>query len=479
MLKVTVFTGRQNNERRNYKMPSTPGRPATYVPKQAPKQPQSIRAVNERVDLLKPIVPPVNNKPLALGKIPGNATSGRSVLGRSSIGSGGFCDKSPTGLKKTSMNSPLELNRINSICSDLERYKTAVAKSLGNPMRTSTLQPSSSEIGNQSLENLQVNKSLKDQISKSSCPVTDSDVSVTKLGKTVKQLGKLINQQGAKVNTQVDSSSRLSEKKTIDLSSVNKRKSLEKDINDNIKNIGKKRGLDRETINQSEREVKKRIIDNSGLIVQSKALESSKTRKPSLSPVKNSESKSVKRKSSEILHRESKVMNLDDSTDKRKVVRNSVVDSGTSRSVVLKSTPVKFGTNSEISEDLKVHAALNISQSALSSSRSFTRQVSEDSNLSLDPPNDPDQSGILRQFIGDKDKLLSIQSWIDNLRDGAGSSNASVDSFSESVSGDADDKRVVVSDKSTDCDSGYLSPPVKKTTARTERGNIFIAFRTN
>ena len=227
-------------------------------------------------------------------------------------------------------------------------------------------------------------------------------------------------------------------------------KTLERDLNDNITKAGKRKALD-EDKGMTEKKRAKYDNKNNNADVKSQS--------------KKLETKSAKRKSSEILKRDSDLL---DSTDKRKV-KKGAVDDKVSRNVVLKTTgtPLKLGTNSTFSEDLKIQASVS-KPKAPSSSRSFTRQNSEDSNLSLEHPEDPDQSGILRQFIGDKDKLLSIQSWIDNLRDGAGSSVASVDSLSES-GGDADDKRVVVSDKSTDCDSGYLSPPLRQP-VRTTRG---------
>ena len=346
-----------------------------------------------------------------------------------------------------------------SVTQSFIQSRPSVTQSFNRQTRTSVTQSSNCQSYKQH------DKTSKDQVLKS----PERNPNIIKLGKTVsktvKQLGQLINKTGAKLNTQVNPNSSFSEKKTLDFSSLNERKSLEKDINDNIKSESKKRPLDRE-IPSAEREIKKKRLDRSESVVQSKGPESNKDRKTSLSPSK----KAVKRKSSEILQRDSKSLIIDDSFDRRKVVRNLQVDAGTSRNVVLKNTPVQIGVSSAVSEDLKVHASLNVSQNALSSSRSFTRQVSEDSNLSLNSPEDQDQSGILRQFIGNKDKLLSIQSWIDNLRDGGGSSSASVDSFPESVSADPDDKRVVISDKSTDCDSGYLSPPLKKMANRTERG---------
>ena len=237
-------------------------------------------------------------------------------------------------------------------------------------------------------------------------------------------------------------------------------KSVERDLNDNITKTGKRKLFDVDKGESEKKRTKYDKTDNSGVKSDTK----------SRSPTKKSESKTVKRKSSEILKRDGL---RDDLNDRRKVIKGSVKDT-ISRNVILKTTPVKFGANSTVSEDLKVQTTVCLSQQkAPSSSRSFTRQVSEDSNLSLELPEDPDQSGILRQFIGDKDKLLSIQSWIDNIRDGAGSSTASVESLSESLSGDADDKRVVVSDKSTDCDSGYLSPPVKQPVT-TVRGKNYI-----
>lgn len=238
-------------------------------------------------------------------------------------------------------------------------------------------------------------------------------------------------------------------------------KALEKDFNDNFTKTGKRR-LDGD---RKETDVKKKKFDESvELVVKHETKRNCLLR----SPDKKSESKGVKRKSSEILKRDSEL--IDDSSDRRKVIKSSAADNIVSRNVVLKNTPLKLGTNSAVPEDLKVQTSVNLpEQNALSSSRSFTRQDSDDSNLSLEFPGDLDQSGILRQFIGDKDKLLSIQSWIDNLQEGAGSSNVSLDSFSESLSGDGDDRRVVVSDKSTDCDSGYLSPPLKPA-VRTERG---------
>ena len=233
-------------------------------------------------------------------------------------------------------------------------------------------------------------------------------------------------------------------------------KSLERDLNDNVTKTGKRKVLDDDKGVTEKKRIKYDKTDNSG----------GKSRPQA----KKSESKTAKRKSSEILKRDSELL---DSTDRRKVKKGSA-DDKVSRNVVLKTTPVKFGTNSTFSEDLKIQASVNLSQQkAPSSSRSFTRQDSEDSNPSLELPKDQDQSGILRQFIGDKDKLLSIQSWIDNIRDGAASSIASGDTLSE-CGGDADDKRVV-SDKSTDCDSGYLSPPVKQPvkTVKTARGKNY------
>ena len=435
----------------------------------------------------------------------GSSKSNTSLLGTPYTVTRPSLVQSSTRVKHTPINSSSDFNRKNSVYSGLENVprtstvqsRSSFPQSFNSQSRTSVTQsfsqsrtsvtqsfsqsrPSVTQSFNRQTRTSvtqssncqsykQHDKTSKDQVLKS----PERNPNIIKLGKTVsktvKQLGQLINKTGAKLNTQVNPNSSFSENKTLDFSSHNERKSLEKDINDNIKSESKKRPLDRE-IPSAERDIKKKRLDRSESVVQSKGPESNKDRKTSSSPSK----KAVKRKSLEILQRDSKSLIIDDSVDSRKVVRNLQVDAGTSRNVVLKNTPVQIGTNSAVSEDLKVHASLNVSQNALSSSRSFTRQVSEDSNLSLDSPEDRDQSGILRQFIGNKDKLLSIQSWIDNLRDGGGSSSASVDSFPESVSADPDDKRVVISDKSTDCDSGYLSPPLKKMANRTERGMVNV-----
>ena len=467
-----IITDKQIFGRANHQVPFTPNQRtgSGFGPPQTPNYPQYGATrfkghPNEKPGLLGPY-PHVTSPKL---HDRANQGCGTPIHGTSKLVTSPVHQQFVSEQKKALLKTPAHLSSTPVSYSNAERPKALSAKSLDNSLNASTSQSFSNKCVNKPSETVRTNAASKDKAFCSGQNAYNKAIKILSksVEKTVNQLGKLVNIQGSKSDTPTNPGSGGTQKNSLILSG-NQRKPAEKDINDNIKSSGKKRQLDQD-LNFSEKGVKKKRLDKSiEVVVQSKVPSPNKGNKQSASP-KKVETKGAKRKSSEVFHRDSKVFDLNDSSDRRKVVKNSVTDTATSRSVVIKNTPVKFGTDSStISEDLKVQASVNMSQNVPGSCRSFTRQVSEDSNLSLELPDDPDQSGILRQFIGDKDKLLSIQSWIDNLRDGAGSSTASVDSFGESVSGDADDKRVVISDKSTD--SGYLSPPLQMG-SKTERGN--------
>ncbi|XP_060582002.1 muscle M-line assembly protein unc-89-like [Ruditapes philippinarum] len=73
---------------------------------------------------------------------------------------------------------------------------------------------------------------------------------------------------------------------------------------------------------------------------------------------------------------------------------------------------------------------------------------------------DRNNNAEYKLFIGDKDKLLSIQAWINNLQDRAGSESPSVDSYSQVSLGQVNDS----------VDSGYVTNTTSKTCSPPEKG---------
>lgn len=107
--------------------------------------------------------------------------------------------------------------------------------------------------------------------------------------------------------------------------------------------------------------------------------------------------------------------------DTRKVVRSSQLLSTDNRNVSLKDKKIN---NLQMNEKLTPTLDLTVSTSAAQVSN-CSIPVEDDVNLISDY--NYDTSTEFKVFIGDKEKLMSIQSWINNLQENTGSASPSVD----------------------------------------------------
>ncbi|XP_053381277.1 uncharacterized protein LOC123554913 [Mercenaria mercenaria] len=131
--------------------------------------------------------------------------------------------------------------------------------------------------------------------------------------------------------------------------------------------------------------------------------------------------------------------------DKRRVVRSIQSQSTDNRSVSVQNKKIANFQTTQKALKSSPEFDLTVNTSTPLKSSCEIKHADEISDVGSDF--DPNNNTEFKLFIGDKEKLLSIQSWINNLQEGAGSESPSVDSYSQVNQGLVNES----------VDSGYVS----------------------